>query len=378
MALNEAQQVHETIKRSHHILIVCKKDYSADAIASALALGLVLKKQNKLVDIVCDGFSVPNNLDFLPNIKDIKPHITGLEKFIISLNLKKNAVDEFSYNIENDRLNIYVTPKAGSFHKNDVEATSSGYKYDAIFTIDAPDFDSLGNIYQNFTEFFYDTTIVNIDHSAENEQYGQINLTNPNAVAGSEIIFRLIKTIDQNLLDKDIATCLLTGMIAETKSFKTVTVTPKTLEIASQLLGLEADRDLIIKKLYRSRNLPTLNLWGRVLARLKSRNGNTLVWSLLTDNDFIEAGANPNDLSDVVEELISFVPGVEIVVLIYQFNGAVNVLVNTLKNHNALYLTNNFNPTGSKSIAAFELPQKTLQEAEQVVIDRIKERLGQK
>ena len=378
MAFNEIQQVNETIKKSHHALIVCKKEYSADAIASALALALFLKKQNKLVDIVCDNFKPTPSLDFLPQIQDVKTQIVGLEKFIVSLDLKKNKVAEFSYNIEDDQLNIYITPKEGSFRKEDVNAKSSGYKYDLIFTIDAPDFESLGGVYQNFTEFFYDTTIINIDHSTENEQYGQINLTNPNAVSSSEIIFRLIDSIDHNLFDKEIATCLLTGMVAETRSFKTANVTPKTLKIASQLLGLEADRDLIIKKLYRSRNLSTLNLWGRALARLKSRDGNKLVWSLLTDNDFVEAASTPNDLSDVVEELISFVPGVEIVILIYQFNSDINVVVNTLKNHNALYLTSNFNPIGSKNLVAFKLAEKTLQEAEKIVIDKIKEKLGQK
>lgn len=376
MALNEIEQITKVIKKSHHILITFKKDFSIDAVASALALYLILKKQGKLVDIVCADFELPENLKFLPESKKISPQLSNLQKFVISVDTSKDQIDNLSYNIEDKELKIFITPKLGSFTKDNVSAESSDYKYDLIITLDTPDLDSLGKLYQNFTEFFYNTTIINIDHQPENEHFGQINLTNMNTVATAEILFRLINTIDKNLLDPNIATCLLAGLISKTRSFKTSNVTPKTLEIASLLLAAEADQDTIIKNLYRSRNLATLNLWGRVLARLKSKDQNKLVWSLLTENDFVEAGASHKDLPDVIDELISFVPGVEIVVLIYQLKGKNCVLVSTSKNHNALYLTSSFNPEGSKTLAEFCLIEPTLQEAEKEVIDKIKERLG--
>jgi phosphoesterase RecJ-like protein len=378
MALDETQQIREVIRKSHHILITFKKDYSIDAIASALALYLILKKQDKLVDIICSDFELPKNLKFLPQAKKISPEISNLQKFVISVDTSEDKIDEFSYNLESDQLKIYITPKAGSFTKDNLNAQSSDYKYDLIITLDSPDLDSLGKLYQNFTEFFYNTTIINIDHQPENEHFGQINLTNMNAVATAEILFNLIKELNKNLLDKEIATCLLTGLISKTRSFKTPNVTPKTLEIASQLLSAEADRETIIKSLYRSRDLSTLNLWGRVLARLKSEKSNKLVWSLLTEHDFVEAGADQKDLADVIDELISFVPGVEIVILIYQLSGKNCVLVRTLKNQNALYLTSSFNSQGSKNLAEFCLTEKTLMEAEKEVIKKIKQRLGQK
>jgi len=378
MALTEVQQIQEVIQKSRHILITFPKDFSIDAVASALALYLFLKKQNKLVDIACSNFELPKNLKFLPKAEIIKSKISNLQKFIISLNTGSDKIDEFSYNIENDKLKIYVIPKSGSFTKDDLKTENSEYKYDLIITMDTPDFDSLGPIFQDFPEFFYNTSIINIDHKAENEHFGQINLTNMNSVATAEILFRLINTIDKELLDKNIATCLLTGLISKTRSFKTSNVTPITLEIAGQLMTAEADRETIIKNLYRSRTLPTLNLWGRVLARLKSDNNNKLVWSLLTDNDFVEANANPKNLPDVVDELISFVPGVEIFILVYQLNGKICALINTFKNQNALYLASSFSPSGNKQTAEFCLTEKTILDAEKKIIETIKERLGQK
>ena len=65
MALTEIEQTREVIKKSNHILITFPKNFSIDAVASSLALYLILKKQNKLVDIVCSDFSFPKNLNFV-------------------------------------------------------------------------------------------------------------------------------------------------------------------------------------------------------------------------------------------------------------------------------------------------------------------------
>ena len=378
MALTEAQQITEQIRKARQILIALPKDFSPDAIACALALYLILKKQDKLVDIVADSFSLPKNLKFLPKSEIITDKISSLQKFIIEVDLRQTEIDDLSYNLEGENLKIYLTPKSGALNQEKVNAKSSDYKYDLIITLDAPDLDSLGKIYYQFTEFFYNTTIINLDHHAENQHFGQINLTNLNAVATAEILYNLIDEIDKNLLDQEVATCLLTGLVAKTKSFKTPNVTPKTLEIASALLAAEADRDTIIKSLYRNRSLATLNLWGRVLARLKSDSNNRLIWSLLTEHDFVETQASQDDLPSVVEELISFIPGVEVVVLIYQVGGKTQVLVDSLKNQNAMYLTSVFNPTGNKALTEFNLMEKTLREAEKEVVEEIKKKLGEK
>ena len=378
MALTETQQITELIKKSKQILLVFPKDFSLDAAASALALSLVLKKMNKLADIVSDGFVLPKNLSFLSGAEKISSQLNNLEKFIITVGLNQNELEELSYNMEGDKLKIYLTPKTGAIDKKNVGLDKTDYKYDLIIALDSPDLESLGKPFQNFPNFFYETTIVNLDHHSENEQYGQINLTNPNAVATAEILFNLINEIDKNLLDEEVATCLLTGLVAKTKSFKTPNVTPKTMEIASLLLAAGAERQAIVQSLYRSRSLATLNLWGRVLARLKSTENNRLVWSLLTENDFVEAQADKVDLPDVIDELISFIPGVEVAILIYQQAGKTSAFLKTLKTHNALYLTADFKPEGNKNTVEFFLADKSLREAEKEVIDAIKDRLGEK
>jgi len=377
MALNEIEQIKKVVEKSNHILVVFRKDFSIDALSSALALSLVFKKMGKLSDVICQDFQCPKNLAFLPGNDQVKPQLQNLQKFVIAIDIKNDKVENFSYDITGDQLKIYLTPKSGSFSPDDVSTTNSDFKYDLIITLDTPDLESLGPMTTTFADFFYNTTIINIDHHPSNEHFGQINLTNFNAVSTTEVLYKLIEAIDSSLLDKDVATCLLTGMITETKSFKSAMVTPHTLEVAGKLLSLDANRDTIITSLYRSRSLATMNLWGRVLARLRNGPDRRLVWSLLSENDFVEARAEEADLPDVIDELIAFVPGVEVVALIYHYKGTIRVIVQVLKSHNAIYLTKAFTPTGSKRVATFELPDTTLAEAEKKVTEQIKKQLGE-
>lgn len=379
MALTETEQIKQAIDRARHVLITFKKNFSIDGVSSALALAFVLQKRHKLVDISCDGFTLPQNLIFLPGSKTITDRLANLQKLVISLRHSQDNVDQFSYDLENGDLKIYLTPKSGSFSKGDVKTEQSDYKYDLIITVDTPDFESLGNVYRQATEFFYNTTIINIDHQIDNEHYGQINVTNPNAVATAELVYQLLRDLDPELMSPKVATCLLCGIISKTKSFKTDNVTPATLEIASQLMAAEADRETIVRNLFRNRSLPTLRLWGRALARLKNEPGDKLVWTLLSEHDFVEARADETNLPGVIDELISYLPGIEIVILIYQLKNDIHVVVETLNaTSNALQLTRQFKPIGTKRSATFTLAQTTLLEAEKQVIDTIRNNLGQR
>ena len=123
------------------------------------------------------------------------------------------------YIIENNKLNFIISPQDGFFTDEDISSSVSGFKYDLIITIDGQDLESLGRIYDNNIEFFYKTPIINIDQSPENEEFGQLNILDLKAVSVTEILFILMNDYNKKLIDEDIATCLLTGIIFRTKSF---------------------------------------------------------------------------------------------------------------------------------------------------------------
>lgn len=392
--LTQEQQIFEQIKKADNILITFKSAWSGDAVASGLALFLFLKKLNKNVDIVAEKLDADELYSFLPGYSEIKYGLDNLRKFIISLDITNTKVSQIKYQKEENKLNFIISPKDGWFTEDDITTDTSGFKYDLIMAVSAPDLESLGRIYDNDTEFFYQTPIINFDHSSTNESFGQINFIELTAVATAEIIFSLIDSYSRDLIDENIATCLLAGMIAETKSFKTNNVTPRALLTASQLMSLGARREEIVNHLYRSKNLNVLKLWGRVLVRLTGALDNKLIWSTLSATDFLKTNSTEKDLTDVINELIVSIPQAKVIAIIYEREAlpampgqaptgtvglgpikTTDLLLYAIKNINALGLIKEFNPSGSKNIARAVI-QAPLAEAEKIIITAIQDKLS--
>ena len=408
--LTQEQQIFEQINKAENILITFNKTWSGDAVASALALFLMLKKMDKKVEIAAEKFDQGKLYSFLPSYDKINNQLNNLRKFIISLDITNAKVKQIKYKVEENALDFIISPKVGFFTHDDISSKTSGFKYDLIITLDTPDLESLGAIYDNDTEFFYQAPIVNIDHHSDNESYGQINQVELTSIATAEILFNLISEYSRDLIDEDIATCLLAGIISKTKSFKTQNLTPHVLSVSAQLISMGARREEIVKKLYRSRPINVLKLWGRVLARLSSDMDNKLVWSALTNVDFRKTETDEDDLDEVVDELIINIPEANIIVMLYEKNETMNIstsstpgdgraaqgkedarlpdgqktgeektitkaIIYSIKNINSLHLVKKWNPQGTRSLAKITL-EKEITDAEKEIINEIKENLS--
>ncbi len=366
-----SQQIYKAIEDASSVLITFNRTWPGDAVASALALRLWLTKLGKKVTIVAEKPSVVSPYSFLPGFSHIKPQLDNLRKFIISLDISNAEVGQIEYQVEKNKLDFIISPKNGIFTNEDISSRSSGFNFDLIITLSTPDFESLGSIYDGDTEFFFKTTVVNIDHEASNDNYGQINVVNVNAVATTELLYEFFK--DENIeIDADMATCLLTGLITETKSFKTANVTPTTLTLASDLVSLGGRREEIINVLYRSRQLNVLKLWGRLLSNLTSRMENRLIWSMVTAEDFIATETKPEDLADVIDELIVSLPQVQVIVLTHEIQSKdgkleARALIHSVKNLDALYLAQPFKAEGTRHEALVMLDNGLVKSSESFV-----------
>lgn len=379
MVTNEKQQIFETLGRSERILIVFKRDWNGDAVSASLAWAEFLKKMDKKVDIACSGFKANNNLSYLPT-SWIKPKLDSLQKLILTVNLGKTGLKDFEYDKQESKLSICLAPEKGQFSQQDINISYSSFKYDLIFLINTHDLESLGSIYEKAGDFFYSTPKINLDHLQYNEHYGNINYINLSCSSSAEVIYELIEFFNKELIDEHIATYLLSGIISATKNFKTSDVTPKTLDLAGRLIGLGARRDQIVQNLYQSRFISTLKLWGRVLSRLRSDLNGRLVWSVLSENDFLETSSNVEELPEVVEELIFSMPKTEVAILIFEIKREEvtdsKVMVYSFKNHDALFLAGKFAPLGNRDLAVFTLAGVNLAETEQRVMEEIRAKIG--
>lgn len=379
LMLSQEQQIFEQINKANHILITFRKNWTGDSVSSALALKLFLLKLGKDAEIAAEKFSQGDLFKFLPSYSEIHDRINNLRKFIISLDLGHAKVDQIKYKLEDDKLNFIVSPKEGFFTHDDISSYSGDFKYDLIIVLDTPDLDSLGTVYEQDPEFFYKVPVINIDHHASNEGFGQIKCIELTAIATSEILFNLFMEKHKDVLDEDISTCLLCGIISETRSFKTQNISPQALSISSQLITMGARREEIVSTLYRSRSINVLRLWGRILARLNSAVNGALVWSVLTKSDFEKTQTKEKDLGDVIDELIINIPQAKIIVLIYESEDGTesqsHALIYSVKNINTLDLSKIWTGIGSRNCSKIKL-SKNLSEAEKEIIDYIKEELA--
>ncbi|NCD00612.1 hypothetical protein EOL94_00735 [bacterium] len=385
--LSTNEQIFKLIEKSNNTLITFPVDWNGDSISSALSLFLFLKARNKNVDIIADKtlsykseeLSSAKTFSFLPSFNEIKNSLNNVRKFIVSLNINNAKVDKIKYTLEENKLNFIISPKEGFFSSDDISSSVSGFKYDLIITINTLDLESLGKTYDNNVEFFYKTPIINIDNHPSNEEFGQINLIDLNAVSNSEIIFSLIKENYLNLINENIATCLLAGIIHNSKSFKTPNLTPKTLLTTSQLINLGARREEIINNLYRSRSLESLKLWGKTLSNLSANEDNSVIYSCLKKEDFLETNLNSKHLLSVIDELIANIPSAKIIIIFYPHQknqNQTNFIIYSVKNINSLDIVKEYEPKGTQKIAQAKV-LKPLEEGKKEIIKTINDKLAQ-
>ncbi len=378
MALNETEQLRHLLEKSGHILLVVNSNQNTDAICAAMAWKKLLEKQRKQVDIIADNFVLPKNLKFLKGLEEIQSQLSHLQKFILKVDISNVKIDTLSYDIKDNWLSIYLTPKQGIITKNELRTAQSGLKYDLIITINAQDLESLGNIFLSNTDLFYKVPIINFDNHPGNEHFGQVNFVDLNATSISESIYKIMAQLFEHDIDAPMANFLLTGMISQTQSFKTSNVSPNTLNLASKLMSLGADREKIVKNLYRTKSIASLRIWGIALTHMESDPKLGLVWTTITREDFARTGANEDELQDLTEELVHNSPEAKIILFLNEDTKGENKVYGSLycdRGHDTKLLLQGLQPEGNKKSATFVVENKTIKEVETEVIMKIKKAL---
>ena len=376
MELSPKQQGFELIQKSKKVLLVTKENPDVDSIGSLLAMGLALEKLDKEIDMVAQGKLNPA-FSFLPYFEKVKDNVGNNKNFVITLDTSETKIGQFSYDFDNDgnKLNIYITPKDGDYNSQHITTKNMGSQYDLIICLGSLDLESIGTIYDQNTELFYETPIINIDNQSANELYGEVNIVDLKASSTAEVLYPFLEFFDKNTIDAKIATCILSSIIFATKSFQAANTTPQAFNLASELISLGADQQKIIRELYKNKSLDSLKLWGRALARVKFDNDYKIAWTLITSDDFKKTNSSEKELVGIEEELAASIAEAEIVIILYEKENEVNGLIKTLKKSNLEILSNRFNTSPQNDLIRISYKDKTLLEAEQSVFEKIKTKL---
>jgi bifunctional oligoribonuclease and PAP phosphatase NrnA len=381
MALTHEQQAVELVTRAKRILLTTREHATPDALASVAALLLFLKKLNKPFVATVPGFDLAKAPAFLPGTPDIQASTGAMRAFEFVLDVTQTTLSELYYDVRDGKLTVSVIPQSGEWTPKDVSFRSGEDRYDLVIALDCPDMASTGELFRDHADFLYRTPVINIDRDPGNEHWGQLNLVDLTAVSTTEILYNLFDGWNRNFIDADIATALLTGMISKTQSFRSMNVTPKTLQTASQLIALGGRREEIVHGLWRTKTVPTLKLWGRALSRLEQDKRHNLVWTILTRHDFLESGTDDRALEGIVSELVSYAPEAKISLLVHEpddatLNGAC-VTIHVSPPFSAQEIGRVFGAQGTRERVTFRLaPGKPLREQVDEVIQKIQEVLG--
>lgn len=375
---NQTQkQVIDLIKRNNRILILPSAPPDGDCLGSAISLYLALKKLNKEVTVVCSE-AVPETLQFLPNIKIVGNQISSSNDFIITLNCKRARMESIKSEIENDKVNIIISPKEGHFSEDDVSFNKSEMDFDLIITVDCAELNQLSYIYENNMELFHQIPVINIDHHISNAHYGKVNYIDVMASSTTEILLSIFEELTEetgvNIIDADIATLLLAGIITDTGSFQNSNTTPKAFAKSAKLISYGARQQEIIKNVYKTKQLSQLKLWGRVLTKIQTDHDHKIVWSTLSQQDFRDTQSQEGETGDIIDELMTNAPGAEIIMLMKEWeDGSISVSMrSTTPTANVAQIAESFGGGGHMQAAGFKLKGRKLNEAEILVINYLK------
>lgn len=227
-------RISEVISKAVNGIVVLPSNPTPDAIASATALYLGLLKLGKNVVLVCSS-TVKSDAIAADKIQHTLS--VGGDNLVVSFPYSDGAIDKIDYHIQGEKFNLVIAPRAGypKLNPNQVEYSYSGGTFDFIFTIDAPNLNTVGSLYTENQTAFQGKEIINIDRHLTNAFFGTVNYINKTSSSTSELVYKVIQQLGIEM-DKDMATNLYAGIAAATNTFTSYSVNAETFETVASLL----------------------------------------------------------------------------------------------------------------------------------------------
>ncbi len=243
---NSKAAIVDKIKKSTTILVTVSHDPSVDALAAALSFSLMLNKIDKSATAVFSG-TVPPAITFLQPEKNFEGTVDSLRDFIIALD--KAKADRLRYKVEGDVVRIYITPYKTDLSERDLEFSQGDFNVDLVIALGVEKQSDLDNAISAHGRILHDATVATINNRDVKSSLGSIDWSDSKASSLCEMLMSLSEALGDKLLDEQIATGLLTGIVAATNRFSNEHTTPRVMTMSAQLMAAGANQQLIAEKL---------------------------------------------------------------------------------------------------------------------------------
>jgi hypothetical protein len=242
------QQIVERVKQSSNILVTVSKNPSVDELSAALGLTIMLNKLKKHATSVVSG-EIPPAINFLDPEKTFENTVDSLRDFIIALD--KEKADHLRYKVDGDVVKIFITPYRTTINQDDLDFSQGDYNVEVVLALGVENKDDLDTALSAHGKILHDATVATLSCGDAASNLGSIDWHEPGASSISEMLVSLSEALktDKPVLDEQIATAFLTGIVAATDRFSNNKTSSKVMTMAAQLMAAGANQQLIAAKL---------------------------------------------------------------------------------------------------------------------------------
>lgn len=259
-------EIFEEIKKVQKIVILSHESPDGDAVASSLSVKHAISKLGKQADIIIPEF--PKDFKFLPGAEGIK---------------KESEIKE----------------------------------YDLAISVDCSDLKRLVGAKEYFETA---KKTIQIDHHSVNTMFADLNYVDPVSPACCQVLIGIFEYFGIEI-DKEIGTCILTGIITDTGGFQYSGVTPETLEFAAKILRKGVNISKICQRVLRNKTKANCELTKLLYDRMEFFEEGKIALSYITLEDLEKVNAQIGDEEGLVE-IERDIEGVEVAVLLKEKAGA--------------------------------------------------------
>ena len=241
-------------------------------------------------------------------------------------------------------------------------------QYDLAISVDCTDLKRLAG-----GKEFFETAkkTVEIDHHSVNAMFADYNYVDPVSPSCCQVLIAMFEYYGVEIT-KEIANCILTGMITDTGGFQWGGVTPETFEFAAELIRKGAKIKEICRKALRNKTKAHCKLERLVYDRLEFYENDKIAISYITIEDNQNTGAKLGD-EEGLTEMLRDIEGVEVAVLLKEKEGK-NGYKASLRSHETINVSEIcllLGGGGHPGAAGCFIPG-TLEQAKAKILDAIK------
>lgn len=244
--LTEKQQVVDAIKNGSNVLITVSQNPSVDQLATCIGLTLLLNKIDKHATAVFSG-AIPPAINFLQPEKTLETNTNSLRDFIIALDRSK--ADKLRYKVEDNFVRIFITPYRTSINETDLVFSQGDFNVDVVIALGVDQREHLDMAIMENGRILHDAVVIGMSCGQTPTNVGSLNWHDSNASSLAEMIVSISESFKSGVIDGQMATAFLTGIVAETDRFRNEKTSPKTMTMSAQLMAAGANQQLIASEL---------------------------------------------------------------------------------------------------------------------------------